>query len=72
MGWVRVPALSPSPPRPFQPLNLTRLRLRDKMESFFLGETLKYLYLLFEDNDSILPLDQVRPFLRFPPPLPWA
>jgi len=24
-------------------------RFRDKMESFFLGETLKYLYLLFED-----------------------
>jgi mannosyl-oligosaccharide alpha-1,2-mannosidase len=23
---------------------------RDKMESFFLGETLKYLYLLFEDS----------------------
>eukprot|EP00039_Didymoeca_costata_P019683 m.338531 g.338531 ORF g.338531 m.338531 type:complete len:619 (-) comp18457_c0_seq1:83-1939(-) len=32
---------------------------RDKMESFFLGETLKYLYLLFEDpNDQVLPLDK--------------
>ncbi|EDQ92703.1 uncharacterized protein MONBRDRAFT_13888, partial [Monosiga brevicollis MX1] len=31
---------------------------RDKMESFFLGETLKYLYLLFEDDDNFLPLDQ--------------
>lgn len=30
---------------------------RDKMESFFLGETLKYLYLLFTDED-ILPLDR--------------
>eukprot|EP00850_Spirogloea_muscicola_P023238 SM000340S12928 [mRNA] locus=s340:370:4401:- [translate_table: standard] len=28
----------------------------DKMETFFLGETLKYLYLLFAD-DSVLPLD---------------
>jgi len=35
--------------------------LRDKMESFFLGETLKYLYLLLGDDDSqdkVLPLDQ--------------
>lgn len=30
---------------------------KDKMESFFLGETLKYLYLLFSDND-VLPLDR--------------
>ncbi|KAI8613050.1 glycoside hydrolase [Chytriomyces sp. MP71] len=30
---------------------------RDKMESFFLGETLKYFYLLFSE-DSILPLDK--------------
>ena len=29
---------------------------RDKMESFFLGETLKYLYLLFSD-ESLVPLD---------------
>ncbi|KAH9311862.1 hypothetical protein KI387_026897, partial [Taxus chinensis] len=29
---------------------------RDKMETFFLGETLKYLYLLFGDN-NVLPLD---------------
>lgn len=29
----------------------------DKMESFFLAETLKYLYLLFSD-DSVLPLDE--------------
>ncbi|KAJ7968933.1 alpha-1,2-Mannosidase [Quillaja saponaria] len=30
---------------------------RDKMETFFLGETLKYLYLLFSDN-SVIPLDK--------------
>lgn len=30
---------------------------RDKMETFFLGETLKYLYLLFGDN-TVLPLDE--------------
>lgn len=31
--------------------------MRDKMETFFLGETLKYLYLLFSDAD-VLPLDK--------------
>lgn len=30
---------------------------RDKMETFFLGETLKYLYLLFGDT-NVLPLTQ--------------
>ncbi|KAF3326856.1 mannosyl-oligosaccharide 1,2-alpha-mannosidase MNS3 [Carex littledalei] len=30
---------------------------RDKMETFFLGETLKYFYLLFGEND-VLPLDK--------------
>lgn len=30
---------------------------RDKMETFFLGETLKYLYLLFGE-DNVLPLDK--------------
>ncbi|GMH31074.1 hypothetical protein Nepgr_032917 [Nepenthes gracilis] len=30
---------------------------RDKMETFFLGETLKYLYLLFGDS-TIIPLDK--------------
>ncbi|XP_006863848.1 PREDICTED: endoplasmic reticulum mannosyl-oligosaccharide 1,2-alpha-mannosidase-like [Chrysochloris asiatica] len=29
----------------------------DKMESFFLGETLKYLYLLFSDDTNLLSLD---------------
>ena len=31
---------------------------RDKMESFWLGETLKYLFLLFDDQ-GLLPLDKV-------------
>ncbi|XP_010767683.1 endoplasmic reticulum mannosyl-oligosaccharide 1,2-alpha-mannosidase-like [Notothenia coriiceps] len=31
---------------------------RDKMESFFLGETLKYLYLLFSDDPSSISLDE--------------
>ncbi|KAG6405028.1 hypothetical protein SASPL_132608 [Salvia splendens] len=30
---------------------------RDKMETFFLGETLKYLYLLFSSSD-VIPLDE--------------
>ncbi|XP_070286342.1 endoplasmic reticulum mannosyl-oligosaccharide 1,2-alpha-mannosidase isoform X1 [Myotis yumanensis] len=30
---------------------------RDKMESFFLGETLKYLFLLFSDDMDLLSLD---------------
>ena len=34
-----------------------KVRLRDKMESFWLSETLKYLWLLFSD-DSVLPLDE--------------
>lgn len=33
---------------------------RDKMESFFLGETLKYLFLLFGDDESLVSLDHVR------------
>ncbi|GAB4829358.1 Mannosyl-oligosaccharide 1,2-alpha-mannosidase mns3 [Ancistrocladus abbreviatus] len=32
-------------------------RKRDKMETFFLGETLKYLYLLFGDS-TLIPLDK--------------
>ena len=32
---------------------------RNKMESFFLAETLKYLYLLFDDSQPpVLPLDE--------------
>jgi hypothetical protein len=32
--------------------NVDNVRPRDKMESFFLAETLKYFYLLFENDDS--------------------
>ena len=35
----------------------TNVSFRDKMESFFLGETLKYLFLLFADVE-IVPLDK--------------
>jgi len=31
---------------------------RDKMETFYLAETLKYLYLLFSDDADLLPLDR--------------
>ncbi|XP_028910063.1 endoplasmic reticulum mannosyl-oligosaccharide 1,2-alpha-mannosidase [Ornithorhynchus anatinus] len=31
---------------------------RDKMESFFLGETLKYMFLLFSDDPDLLALDR--------------
>lgn len=31
---------------------------RDLMESFFLAETLKYFYLLFANDQTILPLDE--------------
>ena len=36
-----------------------RPQLRDHMESFFLAETLKYLLLLFSDDEGLLPLDAV-------------
>uniref|UniRef100_A0A1I7TQT8 alpha-1,2-Mannosidase n=1 Tax=Caenorhabditis tropicalis TaxID=1561998 RepID=A0A1I7TQT8_9PELO len=35
-----------------------KIRRRDKMESFFPAETLKYLYLLLADDQFILPLDR--------------
>lgn len=47
---------------------------RDKMESFFLGETLKYLYLLFSDDPELLSLDkyvfntEAHPLPIWPPP----
>jgi mannosyl-oligosaccharide alpha-1,2-mannosidase len=50
---------------------LTPSPLRDDMESFWLAETLKYFYLLFRDDDDLLPLDSVvfnteaHPFPRF-------
>lgn len=31
---------------------------RDKMESFFLGETLKYFYLLFSEDPNLISLDK--------------
>ncbi len=43
----------------------------DNMESFWLSETLKYLYLLFDDNEDLLPLSDVvfsteaHPFPKF-------
>ncbi|XP_033102100.1 endoplasmic reticulum mannosyl-oligosaccharide 1,2-alpha-mannosidase-like isoform X2 [Anneissia japonica] len=32
--------------------------IRDKMESFFLGETLKYLFLLFSDDKDLFPFEK--------------
>ena len=50
-------------------------KFEDKMETFFMAETLKYLYLLFSDS-SVLPLDskhpcpqRVEPGLMFVAPL---
>ncbi|XP_063227766.1 endoplasmic reticulum mannosyl-oligosaccharide 1,2-alpha-mannosidase isoform X2 [Bacillus rossius redtenbacheri] len=37
--------------------NTLNTRPRDMMESFFLGETLKYLYLLFSDDRHLISLD---------------
>lgn len=34
------------------------MKYRDMMESFFLTETLKYLYLLLADDQNILPLNK--------------
>lgn len=36
----------------------TNTRPKDIMESFFLGETLKYFYLLFSDNPKLIDLDK--------------
>ncbi|XP_065354276.1 endoplasmic reticulum mannosyl-oligosaccharide 1,2-alpha-mannosidase [Calliphora vicina] len=38
--------------------NIFNTRLRDMMESFWLGETLKYFYLLFSDNPKEIDLEQ--------------
>ncbi|PIK49088.1 putative endoplasmic reticulum mannosyl-oligosaccharide 1,2-alpha-mannosidase [Apostichopus japonicus] len=38
--------------------NPDNVKSRDKMESFFLGETLKYLFLIFGDDSSVLSLDK--------------
>lgn len=51
---------------------------RDKMESFFLGETLKYLYLLFSDDMELLSLDkyvfntEAHPLPIWPSPPKWC
>lgn len=39
-------------------VNEKEVHHHDKMESFFLSETLKYLYLLFDDTGNILPFDR--------------
>ena len=39
-------------------LDPNNLQYKDKMESFFIGETLKYLFLLFDDSKTLLPLDK--------------
>ncbi|GLD96502.1 hypothetical protein PINS_up005185 [Pythium insidiosum] len=36
-----------------------RTLFREGMESFFLAETLKYLFLLFSDDETLLPLDEI-------------
>uniref|UniRef100_A0A1I7TAY9 alpha-1,2-Mannosidase n=1 Tax=Caenorhabditis tropicalis TaxID=1561998 RepID=A0A1I7TAY9_9PELO len=36
----------------------TNVQYRDSMESFLLGETFKYLYLLLGDDQTVLPLDE--------------
>ncbi|KAK9696119.1 Glycosyl hydrolase family 47 [Popillia japonica] len=38
--------------------NAAAVKPKDMMESFFLGETLKYLYLLFGDDPKVLDLDR--------------
>lgn len=38
--------------------NVAETKLRDMMESFFLGETLKYFYLLFSDDQKTLSVDR--------------
>lgn len=39
--------------------NIANLRYKDMMESFFLSETLKYLYLLFSGNPKLLDLEKI-------------
>lgn len=38
--------------------SVTNVRPKDMMESFFLSETLKYLYLLFADDPKLLDIDK--------------
>lgn len=41
-----------------QNIDLKKPRAMDNMESFFLAETLKYLYLLFSDDRNVIDLNQ--------------
>ena len=38
--------------------NAKHVGYRDKMETFYLAETLKYFYMLFSDNADLFPLDK--------------
>lgn len=49
-GYYTVGNVAKGPVRP---------RHTDGMESFFIAETLKYLFLLFSDDDTLLPLDEI-------------
>jgi mannosyl-oligosaccharide alpha-1,2-mannosidase len=44
-------------------VDLSSLHQMDKMESWYLAETLKYLYLLFDPSSKIDILNKVRYFL---------
>jgi hypothetical protein len=48
---------SPAPPRPKGRGATNNKNWNNSMQSFYLAETLKYLYLLFSDED-VLPLDK--------------
>lgn len=39
-------------------MDTTNVGYRDKMESFFLGETLKYFFLLFSDDFTVINLNK--------------
>ena len=38
--------------------NVNHVGYKDKMETFYLAETLKYLYMLFSDNPKLFALDE--------------
>jgi hypothetical protein len=52
------PHLCVPPRRPPTPVSQTPPQLDKKMESFWVAETLKYLYLLFEDDPSVISFDE--------------
>ena len=39
-------------------LTALQVQFQDKMESFFLAETLKYAFLLFSNDEQLLPLSR--------------